>query len=147
MLAFGLARGWRSVRAWALVAGCAAVILTGSSVSAQDKPSEAELQKAREEVKKRTAEMEKAFEQMREAGRKLWEAREKLNKLEGRPGYRSPWFGRPPSGPGRGAPERPAPMDPARAAELEKKLDRILKDVEELRREIRKPAPPSKPKD
>jgi hypothetical protein len=82
------------------------------------KPESPELQKARAEVQ--------AGEQ------RLQEAKSRLTKLQGAPGTGWQVIERQPASPPPGAPD-------ARRQALEKRLDALLREIEELRREIKKP--------
>lgn len=129
----------------------AGLLVTGLSVWGQDpKPSEDELKKARAEVKNLQGDLEKLYTQAQETYRKLGDAQQKLDKLEGRLGDsgrgRFPWGGSrdwrgrmdPRPQPPR---EAPKPPDTGKAGDLEQKLDLLMKELEQLRKEIRK-APP-----
>jgi DNA repair exonuclease SbcCD ATPase subunit len=114
---------------------------------ARDKPDPKrteQIDKARADVKKQTAEVEKLQEQLREAYSRLQKAQGQLDELEGRPsrGSRGPggnfgrfdWRGM--GGRGRPPDRRDAPPG---ATDLDKRLDRLLEELEDLRKEIRRP--------
>ena len=96
-----------------------------------DKKKADELEKARAEVKQAQDELDKVREQGRAAMEKLFKARRHLAELEG---PRRSWWR---DGGERGRPRFP-PRTPDRTADLEKKLDAIAKEVEEIKRLLKK---------
>lgn len=112
----------------------------------QDKPDTKraeQIDKARAEVKKQVADIEKLQNQLREAYSRLQKAQDQLDELEGR--RRSP-------GDMRGGPWdwrdrmarpviEPQQRGDARPADLERRLDRLLQEMEDIRRELRRERP------
>lgn len=137
-----------------LLLAAAIALLAALPSGAQDraKPSDEEVQKVRENVKKLNADVEKLYSQLDDAWRKLQQAQAKLAEVEGRPPFPRPpsdrrgGFGGPGGfGPGGGGfgrgpfgPSNPTPPASSSGGDLEKRLDRLMKELEDLRKEIRK---------
>lgn len=111
---------------------------------AEKRASEDDIRKAREEVKRLADEVDKQADKLYDAQRSLRKAQDRLDELEGRPYPRRFGDARrfPPGRDRRPEPSRPPQLDPKAAADLEKRLDRIMKDLEDMRKEIRKPSTP-----
>lgn len=127
----------RHATKWMLLAGIAWLGLLDSRADDKPapKPTEQEIEKARADIKRQSEEVDKAAKHFFEARKKLAEAAERLDKLEGKTRRRWPAFGeeRKPAAP---------PLTAAQKAELEKKLAKIAGELEEMRRDVRKPPPP-----
>jgi chromosome segregation ATPase len=140
-------------RAWSvfprlIVLSMAVVLLIGLSGAAQQpRATPEELSKARDEVKRLTADLDKVYDQFVEMRRRLQASQDKLDELEGRPVLRRYNLDWPGSLEWLRAMDRrrettrpsPPPVDPAKAADLEKRLEKLMKDLEDLRRDFRRP--------
>lgn len=109
----------------------------------KDKASEADIKKAKEEVKKLAEDLEKLNDQVYDARRKLGKAVDKLDELEGRPAYRSRFgrdfrdfrdFRRPDTK----RPDTKRPDPAPKGDDVEKRLERLMKELEDLRKDMRK---------
>src|SRR5262245_28853953 len=111
----------------------------------KSKASEEDIRKAREEVKRLADEVDKQADKLYETHRNLRKAQDKLDELEGRPYRRRVGDFRGGVAPGRDRRPEPPKLEPKAAAEVEKRLDRIKQDLDDIRKEIRKTTtPPSK---
>jgi hypothetical protein len=149
------------------VLGLAAVLLPWLPATAQEKdpptrreePRDpkpdpdraAEIEKARAEVRELTQRFRQMEEEMRAARDRLYQANVRLAELEARARPDDPRGRRDPSGrdggdrrlPGPGAPPRGAPPDQERRLQaMEQTLDVLMQQMQELRRELRREAPP-----
>jgi hypothetical protein len=138
-----------------LILSVAVLALLAMSGQAQDskKPSDEDIRKAKDDVAKLRADLDKIEDQYYEAQRKLTRAQDRLAELEGRPRFGPGGFGGR-GGFGRGGfsrdrapaepPKPPAPpAETNRSSDLDKRLERLLKEVDDLRKDLRR-NPPSK---
>jgi hypothetical protein len=119
--------------------------------AAQQRPTEEQILKARDDVRRLAVDLDRIYDQFLETRRRLEQAQTRLDDLEGRPYYgRSSFdwrdwgrgFG---SGMGRSTDRFRGPFGPPAAppaargsADVERQIDRLMRELEDLRRELRR---------